>query len=114
MIGVDRGRGRIELIEAHTLTKVGAEFLQDPTHPLQDEIALAPPARPAEEREPRRARYRLGDADGEIEGLMTGQENPRPGLHRIGVGNTAPTRCSTDFTSGVAIGISSPSFGPDR
>ena len=70
------------------MPEIGPEFLQDPPHPLQDEIALAPPARPAEKREPGRACHRLGDAAGEIEGLVTGQENPGPGLDCIGVGNT--------------------------
>jgi len=34
MIGVDRGRGRIELIKADTVGEVGPEILKDPLHPL--------------------------------------------------------------------------------
>ena len=42
----------------------------------------------AEKREALRARHRLGEPVGEIEGLVTGKENPRPCLDRISVGET--------------------------
>ena len=45
MVGGDRFRVRIELVEPHGVAQIRAEFLQDPPHPLQNEIALPPAAR---------------------------------------------------------------------
>ena len=85
MIGGDRFRVRVVLVEPHGMRGVRAEFPQYPLHPLQDEIALAAAARSAIQRETGRPRHRFRDAALEIERLMPGQKDPLPGLHRIGV-----------------------------
>ncbi len=71
------------------MRQVRLKLLQYPLHALQDEIPFAAPARLSEHREPGRPRYRLGDAGREIEGLVPGQEYPRPRFDRIGVGNVS-------------------------
>src|SRR5262245_6993399 len=49
-----------------------------------EEIALAPVARGAAERQSRCARHRRGDAVSEISRLVAGEEQPWPGAHPLG------------------------------
>ena len=86
VIGGDRLRVRVVLVEPHRVRQVGAEFLQDAAHALQDEVALAAAARQPVERKARRPGDLRRRAGREIDGLVAGQEQPRPGLDRIGVG----------------------------
>ena len=85
MVGGDRFRVRIVLVEPHGPAQLGPEFPQDMPHPLQDEIALPAAAGSPEQRKPRRPRHGLRDAAGEIKRLVPGQKDPRPRLDRIGV-----------------------------
>src|SRR6185503_7801560 len=85
VIGGDRLRVRIVLVETYRVRQVRAELLQDAPHALQDEIALAAAARQPVERKTGRPGYRRRRAGSKIDGLVTGQEQPRAGLDCIGV-----------------------------
>jgi hypothetical protein len=67
------------------MRKVGPEFPQDPPRSVEDEITLAPSARPAEQLKPRRP-----GAGGEIERLVTGQKDPRSSLDGVGIRHARP------------------------
>jgi hypothetical protein len=87
VVGIDRKRGRIILVEADGVAEIGPEFAQNVPHALEDEIALAAASRPSEHRKARWACHLRGDAACEVESLVPGQKNPRPSLDRIGVAN---------------------------
>jgi hypothetical protein len=92
MIGGDRPRVRVVLVEPDTVREIGAEFGQHAAHPVEDEIGLpAALVVMAKQRVAGRSRDGLVDhASAPVIGLVTGQKEPGPCLHCIGIGNRCP------------------------
>jgi len=89
LIGAHRLEHRVVLVYAHAVTEVGAERGEGLAHALQDELGLAPEPRRAKGGEALRTFHFRRRACGEVERLVAGEEEPLPGLHRVGVGNRA-------------------------
>src|SRR5215469_13168497 len=88
VIGRDRARVRIILVEPDGMREIGAEFAEHLAHAAQHEIGLtAARVVPAVSGEPGKSRD--GGIDGAtapIEGFVAGQEDPRPGFYGISIG----------------------------
>jgi hypothetical protein len=92
MIGGNRSRHRVILIEPDGMRQVGAEFAQHTTHPLQDEIALTAAALAAMKRKPRRPGNLVRGAGLPIVRFVPGKENPRTGFDGIGIRDRCPKK----------------------
>ena len=92
VIGSDRPRVRVVLVEPDTVCEIGAKFLEDATHSPEDEIGLpAALVVMTEQRVAGRPRDGLVDhAGAPVIGLVAGQKEPGPCPHRIGIGDRHP------------------------
>src|SRR5262249_9013549 len=82
--GAPRLERRVVLIDAHAVAEIGAEPGERLAHALQDELGLALQARRAERGEALRAFDFRRRARREVERFLAGEEEPRPGLYRVG------------------------------
>jgi hypothetical protein len=92
MIGGNRSRYWVILIEPDGMRQIGAEFAQHTTHPPQDEIALTAAAVAAMKRKPRRPSHLVGDAGLPVVRFVPSKENPGTGFDGIGVRDRCPKK----------------------
>ena len=87
VVGGDRARVGIVLIEPDRMREIGAVLAQQPRHPLQHVIgfAAAPVMRAVCGKSRRPADTGVDLPGLPVEGLVSGQEDPWPGLDRTGI-----------------------------
>jgi hypothetical protein len=92
MIGGDRARVRVILVETDAVREIGAEFAEHPAHPAEDEIGLSATLMVmAKHRVAGRPQDGLVDhAGAPVIGLVAGQKDPWSGIHCIGIVNRCP------------------------